>query len=295
MDTRTLLANLIATMQWAAFYFSSTIFWFYYCTKNIVYGEDPAKSPHHFASLFQAISPREPINRWDTGNSSFERLASYKISNEVILTVAVGNIAKFSSPRGAIVTPCNEWLNTFTIGADRNVISAGGYRLMCARRRLPILEGMDDGHTQLDMMAVRCRCGEARLVGPGWYGDLKVPYIIHAVGPDYRGLHDASEIYEVSLILRDSYQNALRSTAGTEINQVAVSPLCNDGLRGGQNISKVLDIAVDEIFEFTRFYMDEDSKLKDIVLVANCHGEAHELLKRCDARFTGQWKVHKVN
>ena len=104
-------------------------------------------------------------------------------SSSVQLTIRHGSILEFCYDRNpqqaAIVNAANQQCLGGG-GLDAAINKAGGKQLRKDREALPVLRNHNTRHE------VRCPKGEARVTGPGNYDRLKVPYVIHAVGADYR-------------------------------------------------------------------------------------------------------------
>ena len=99
------------------------------------------------------------------------------------LTIRQGSILEFrydrNPQRSAIVNAANQ-VCLGGGGLDAAINQAGGPQLQKDRQALPVLRNHNTRNE------VRCPKGEARHTGPGNYGSLQVPYVIHAVGADYR-------------------------------------------------------------------------------------------------------------
>jgi O-acetyl-ADP-ribose deacetylase (regulator of RNase III) len=95
-------------------------------------------------------------------------------------------VVDFSGPiNSAIVNAANEGC----LGGgdvDGAISDAGGDRLLKARLALPTM-------VTTTRKSVRCPTGQAVLTGPDRFGTLKVPFVVHAVGPNY---HDYCDYYD---------------------------------------------------------------------------------------------------
>lgn len=132
----------------------------------------------------------------------YKVLGTYSLSPGLSLFVARGSVLHFQgkTDKAAIVNAANEGCLGGG-GVDGAISSAGGPRLMDDRLKLPILEKREGRD-------IRCRIGEAVITGPGDYDDLKVPYVIHAVGPNYNAFEEES--YEQAHeLLSSAYSNTL--------------------------------------------------------------------------------------
>ena len=96
------------------------------------------------------------------------------------LVIARGSVVDFAYPpnpsRSAVVNAANAGCLGGG-GVDGALSEAGGPALLADRRALPEIPRAGSG--------VRCPTGHAVTTGPGSYGNLGVPDVIHAVGPDY--------------------------------------------------------------------------------------------------------------
>ena len=134
-------------------------------------------------------------------NGNYQRLQSYPLlgdkHKQIRLTVAQGSVVEFASPFGAIVNAANEGCLGGG-GVDGAITKAGGLPLALDREALPLLgRGM------------RCPTGGAKLTGPGTYGSLGVPYVIHAVGPNYMYFDEENDVATPNQLLRSAYQQSL--------------------------------------------------------------------------------------
>ena len=98
--------------------------------------------------------------------------------------------------------------------------------------------------------------GHAKLTGPGDYGDLHVPYVIHAVGPCY---FDYEKLSEGDALLASAYSSTLEQAHLSHLQQVAFSLLSAGVYRGEQSLSKVLTIGIETILQWTRRHQQETS------------------------------------
>jgi len=128
-------------------------------------------------------------------------------------------------------------------GVDGAIHRAAGPGLLEECRRVPVVRP-----------GIRCPTGEARITGG--HG-LKAKYVIHTVGPVWRGgNHGEAEL------LRSCYRSALRLAFENEIHSIAF-PAISCGVYG-YPIGAACRIAVDEI---TRILDDRDLPER-ILLVA---------------------------
>ncbi len=132
---------------------------------------------------------------------------------------------------------------------DGAIKTAGGKNLHDDRVALPIVY-IEDG------IPVRCPVGESKMTGPGDYGDLKVPYVIHAVGPSYWDFDDFDEADE---LLISAYQQSLERAKEAELEAVAFSLISAGVYRGTRKTKDILRMAVETIKDF-----DGYSQLKEV-------------------------------
>jgi O-acetyl-ADP-ribose deacetylase (regulator of RNase III) len=104
-------------------------------------------------------------------------------------------------------------------------------------------ESMDDSdEDDYDGPIVRCRTGSAVITGPGDYGDLQVPYVIHAVGPNYWQCESSTQGHR---LLRTAYQTSLDVAAATQhITDVAFSLLSAGVFRARIKLGVILGGAI---------------------------------------------------
>lgn len=128
---------------------------------------------------------------------------------------------------------------------------------------------------------IRCPTGSAVLTGPNQYGSLRTPYVIHAVGPDYRNFagsaseplddNDDDDGYGVEyyggdanfgahrrpveaghLLLQSAYTRSLDLAASHGLRQVAF-PLLSAGVyRAYVPLDRILELAVTAIADWSR-------------------------------------------
>lgn len=220
--------------------------------------------------------------------SELYRIASYTLPNDMVLTIVFGSACSFASQTGAIVSACNPKLLPCG-GVDKAIQEMGGARLKRDRFRLSIFFQEDPNNGEI--LTVRCPLGKARIVGPKQYGALRVPYVIHAVGPDYRYCDTEADVVRADQHLRTAYKNALICAQGTPINQIAFSLLSAGVFRGSKSLSEILEISVGAIYNWSSSNASKSVGLKDIVLVAFNPQESLAVHKACDKILAGELKV----
>jgi O-acetyl-ADP-ribose deacetylase (regulator of RNase III) len=148
---------------------------------------------------------------------------------------------------------------------DGAITSAGGPNLAKDRMALPI------------RMGVRCFTGDAKLTGPGDYGTLHVPYVIHAVGPKY---YDCSSLREGDHLLQSAYKASLKRAQEAKLEAVAFALLSAGMYRGTQSVHHVLRIAVTSIMEWAQ--QKDDISLTHVFLCGFNSNEVNLLVDICN-------------
>eukprot|EP00587_Corethron_hystrix_P010836 CAMPEP_0113322680 /NCGR_PEP_ID=MMETSP0010_2-20120614/15767_1 /TAXON_ID=216773 ORGANISM="Corethron hystrix, Strain 308" /NCGR_SAMPLE_ID=MMETSP0010_2 /ASSEMBLY_ACC=CAM_ASM_000155 /LENGTH=213 /DNA_ID=CAMNT_0000181261 /DNA_START=107 /DNA_END=748 /DNA_ORIENTATION=- /assembly_acc=CAM_ASM_000155 len=201
---------------------------------------------------------------------SLANLATFRLSKTVSLMVMEGSVIDFSSPvKGAIVNAANEGCLGGG-GVDGAIGEAGGPNLFHDRESLPIFS---DG--------IRCPTGSAVLTGPGEYGTLQVPYVIHAVGPSY---FSYPNFETPDKLLQSAYQTSLEITRQEGITEVAFSLLSAGVFRGKRDLESVLKIGITGIKEWIK-KSDDSGDLKSIFLVGFTPIETKLLVEICANEF----------
>jgi O-acetyl-ADP-ribose deacetylase (regulator of RNase III) len=196
--------------------------------------------------------------------SALTRIATYRLSARTILCIAQGSVVDFSwdNPKSAIVNAANEGCLGGG-GVDGAITTAGGPNLAKDRKALPT------------HMGVRCFTGDAKLTGPGKYGSLEVPYVIHAVGPNY---NDCSSLKKGDDLLRSAYHASLERAQEAELEAAAFALLSAGTYRGRQSVRNVLHIAVTTIKEWAQ----KDNSLKHVFLCGFSANEVETLMDICN-------------
>jgi O-acetyl-ADP-ribose deacetylase (regulator of RNase III) len=196
-------------------------------------------------------------------------LAVFQLENDITLSIVQGSLVDFDCPgRGAIVNATNERCVAGGGRIDGAITNAGGPRLSKDRGAIASFNG------------IRCPMGQARITGPGYYGSLKVNYVIHAVGPEYKS-YKGNDFESLDNILRSAYQEALECCRETpEIEQVAFALLSAGVFRGKRGLRNVLQIGIHGIRDWAS-ESDECGSLKQIFLFAFKLQEVDMLLDIC--------------
>lgn len=214
-------------------------------------------------------------------------LATYRLpaavasTHRLNLILVKGSVLDFDNriPPAAIVNAANVTCRGGG-GVDRAISEAGGPNLDRDRAMLPAI--------QFD---VRCEVGQAVVTGPGEYGSLKVPFVIHAVGPDYNDYDDdLKDFSPVHNLLKSAYKSALDRAVENKIQSVAFSLLSAGVFRGSQPLETILTHGVTAIQEWSSSYAKQnegkgDGLLSQIVLCAYTKNECQTLEAVCDKLY----------
>jgi len=112
--------------------------------------------------------------------------------------------------------------------------------------------------------------GIAVLTGPNRYGTLRVPYVIHAVGPNYWEFEGNES--EADRLLRSAYKASLEHAKKHRLAAVGFSLLAAGVFRGRRSLYHILNIAVQTIKDFEGY-----DALQEISLCAFTEAECKEL------------------
>jgi O-acetyl-ADP-ribose deacetylase (regulator of RNase III) len=215
-------------------------------------------------------------------------LATYRLpaapTHRLSLILAQGSILDFDNRMSpaAIVNDANVGCRGGG-GVDRAISNAGGPNLDRDRARLPVVTVTDAGDP------VRCPVGQAVVTGPGKYGSLQVPYVIHAVGPKYYDYDDDDDdLTPVHNLLKSAYKSALDCAAENKIQSMAFSLLSAGFYRGSQPLEAVLAHGITAIQDWSASYAKQtggngDTLLSKIVICAYTENECESLQAACDS------------
>lgn len=208
----------------------------------------------------------------------------------------------FVSPKtGAIVNAANEQCLGGG-GVDGAISAAGGGNLARDRHALPLIskkmsssgsaDCRNDGEEEDDEFymqeEVRCPTGGAVITGPGDYGALHVPFVIHAVGPNY---HMYNGFETADRLLRAAYQSSLDRCREKGITEVAFALLSAGVFRGRRQPEEILRIGVTAIRDWSQHDADDNfdsssSSLKSITLCGFSDEETAMLLDACETELS---------
>lgn len=147
-------------------------------------------------------------------------------------------------------------------GVDGAISDAGGPALLEDRINLPQLRP-----------GLRCHTGSAVLTGPNSYGSLNVPYVIHAVGPNYMRYDTEEEMAQGDELLSSAYLTSLECGKSQNIEAIAFALLSAGIFRGKRSVDEVMKIGIDAICKF-----DGYPALQEVHLCAFSKFEANTLI-----------------
>jgi len=159
------------------------------------------------------------------------------------LAISIGSVVDFAyggdapqlKVKAAIVNAANEACLGGG-GVDGAISNAGGPNLLADRMALPEKTG------------IRCPSGEAVITGPGSYGTLRVPYVIHAVGPNYMSFDN--NLVNGDKLLYSAYSQSLERAKEAKLEAVAFSLISSGIFRGRRSKREVLRIGMEAIADF---------------------------------------------
>jgi O-acetyl-ADP-ribose deacetylase (regulator of RNase III) len=194
-------------------------------------------------------------------------IGTFWLSSRIHLVIARGSVLEFESKRdAAIVNAANEGCLGGG-GVDGAISNAGGETLFRARLALPVVQGK----------FIRCPVGDAKLIGPGDFGEIKTNHVIHAVGPDYNDFSE-DEYDEADTLLKSAYKNTLQVAQAAELKDVSFSLLSAGVFRGERSLKQVLKLAVEAVYSWSKDQNDATS-VETVIMCAFMEKEANALLK----------------
>lgn len=203
-------------------------------------------------------------------SSALSRITNYSIKraagkNQFSLVLSRGSVVDFAYPTNpqssAIVNAANEGCLGGG-GVDGAISHAGGPNLQEDRLALPLVN---------NSRTTRCPTGQAKITGPGDYGTLNVPYVIHAVGPNYAMYSTAEEAND---LLFSAYTESLERGKEAKVEAIAFSLLSSGIFRGRQTKKEVLGVGMKAIRDFEGY-----EELREVHLCAYSQEEGDTLTK----------------
>ena len=201
---------------------------------------------------------------------SHSTIAKYVVrsrNSPFTLIVSSGSVVEFTytpNPKSAaIVNAANEEMLGGG-GVDGAISDAGGITLYEDRAKLPLLD-----------MGIRCRTGSAVITGPGDYGTLGVPYVIHAVGPNYMEYNH--DLTKGDILLSSAYRSSMDLARENKLEAVAFSLISSGIFRGRHSKKEVLRIGLNVIVQFEGY-----DELKEVHMCAFNSAEEELLCGICD-------------
>mmetsp|Transcript_17604 Transcript_17604/g.48663 ORF Transcript_17604/g.48663 Transcript_17604/m.48663 type:complete len:304 (-) Transcript_17604:5633-6544(-) len=201
--------------------------------------------------MLQQVNERLSMGLKNISTYSLGRVISGSTKTaSVSLNICQGSVLDFfaidkkSDRVGAIVNAANEGC-LYGGGVDGAINEAGGPQLWKDRKALPVIKGTE----KKSAPCIRCATGSAVITGPNDYGELHVPFVVHAVGPAYLRF-DEEGFSRPDALLRSAYHASLERCHENGITDVAFSLLSAGIFRGERSLHDVLTIAVMAIQEW---------------------------------------------
>ena len=196
-------------------------------------------------------------------------VATLRLTSRTVLVIARGSVLDFEPKHNnsAIVNAANESCLGGG-GVDGAISSAGGKALFEARIALPVISGQH----------IRCLTGDAKLCGPGKFGNIKANHIIHAVGPDYNYFDLEEEYIKADALLQSAYINTLTIANNARLKELAFSLLSAGVFKGRRPLEQVLELGIASICNWVRG-QEDTSSVESIVLCAFQEREVRILLE----------------
>lgn len=111
---------------------------------------------------------------------------------------------------------------------------------------------------------VRCKTGDAKVTKSesDTFGKLHVPYVFHAVGPNY----SFQSSQKADALLRNAYTKSIKLAVENEIEGMAFALLSAGVYRGTQSVEHVLGIGVEAIVDECSSLDNESNSLNEVVM-----------------------------
>lgn len=176
-----------------------------------------------------------------------QTVGTFLLAKNRLLRITQGSVLDFiptdrippgrpTQPNAAIVNAANPGCLKGG-GVDGAITNAGGPNLRADRLALPVVLWSEVGE------AIRCPVGSSVLTGPNDYGDLAVPFVIHAVGPNFWD-YASHEMDEAFTLLDNAYTSTLQLAEQHQLTEVAFSLLSAGVYRGECDLADVLHTGV---------------------------------------------------
>jgi len=194
------------------------------------------------------------------------------------LIIAHGSVVDFVYPpnptKSAIVNAANEACLGGG-GVDGAISTAGGPNLLSDRRNLPLVSSCSSGLGN----GVRCPTGRAVMTGPNTYDKLCVPYVIHAVGPNYSeyNANDEESMRMGDKLLQSAYTSSMECGQCAHLEALAFCLLSAGVYRGARGVQDVLRIGLKSISQFGGY-----EGLKSVYVCGFTSEEVDELITIAD-------------
>ena len=210
------------------------------------------------------------------------RVATYRVQNNVYVTVVCGNLEDFCSPIGAVVIPCNEG-GLLGGSTDEAITKTAGNNLRYARRHLPLENG------------IRCPIGHCKLLGPSVYGQLLVNHVVLAAGPDFRECNESKDYLKAEKLLSKTYRSVLELLNEVDgVLQVAFPIISASKCSGPITVDRVLEIAILEVLAWARCNIVPFLEDRDIVFCIKSNEMARKFNCMCNNLLKGCIKAEII-
>ena len=178
-----------------------------------------------------------------------------RVLNGVEYIIRKGSITTYTSKTGAIVNAANEQ-GLGGGGVDGAISTAGGDDLLAARQALSTI-----------WYNVRVRTGDARATDSG---NLNVPYVIHAVGPN---LSDSKQNLDM---LKAAYTSAIDEAYRKDLNSLAFPIISGGVFKGHYPLKTIIKTAFDAI-------VGNEKELVQIIFYGFSDNEVRLLCRELDS------------
>jgi hypothetical protein len=190
--------------------------------------------------------------------------------------IEVGSVTDFEHPaeKTGILCWTNESCDLERSTEGKQLLTCGGYNLF---RDLTSLPSIDDG----PWGSSKCRIGNATLIGPESYDQVRARYVILAVGPVYSssesdkesGYLDEDSVHYIETMVRSAYRSSVEQVNLANL-AAAAFPIFSAGNPGSELYERTLHIGLQTLVEEIRY-----SKLKELHLMASSPEEAASFIQ----------------